>query len=47
MIAYVGEGHERGSWSYGESIGKSSLGKIMSLVSCGYELMLCIGNVKR
>lgn len=42
MIAYSGEWHERGYWSYGESSEKSSLEKFMRSVSCGYELILCV-----
>ena len=40
MISYAGEGHERVSWSYGESSGKSSLKKFMGSISFGYELIL-------
>ena len=56
MIVYASEWNVIGSWSYGESSGRSSLEKFMRSMSCGYELILCdytmsmfmlwIGNVE-
>ena len=44
MIAYAGEWHEE-VLGYEESSGKSSPKRSMRLVSCGYNLILCVYTV--